>query len=188
MVTFLEDLALVLEEEERVLVESVMSENHNQIQHFILTRFNLLLWNKDKEGGKVRTTKWLEHRFSLFEKYCLPSILSQTCQDFEWIVLFDSMTPEKFMSKIAEYEKRCPQLKPVFVEPERGRFFADIFRAVGKSQNHWGLVVVASVLEHPSIRLCGMFSLSVTVLVHCPHAGNNPNKASHVPGHELCKF
>lgn len=128
MVTFLEDLALVLEEEERVLVESVMSENHNQIQHFILTRFNLLLWNKDKEGGKVRTTKWLEHRFSLFEKYCLPSILSQTCQDFEWIVLFDSMTPEKFMSKIAEYEKRCPQLKPVFVEPERGRFFADIFR------------------------------------------------------------
>lgn len=27
----------------------------NNIQHFILTRFNLLLWNKDKEGNKVRT-------------------------------------------------------------------------------------------------------------------------------------
>lgn len=24
------------------------------LQHFILTRFNLLLWKKDKEGRKVR--------------------------------------------------------------------------------------------------------------------------------------
>ena len=39
------------------------------LQHFILTRFNLLLWNKDKKGSKVRTIKWLEHRFALFEKY-----------------------------------------------------------------------------------------------------------------------
>lgn len=45
-----------------------------ELQHFLLTRFNLLLWRQDKEGGKVRTTKWLEHRFLLFEKYCLPSI------------------------------------------------------------------------------------------------------------------
>ena len=67
-------------------------------------------------------------------------------------------------------------------------FFIDICRAVGKSQNRCVLVVLASILEHSSIWLCGMFSLSVTVLVHCPHAGNNQNKASHVPGHELCKF
>ena len=41
------------------------------IQHFILTRFNLCLWNKDKEGNPVRTAAWLEHRFSLFEKYSM---------------------------------------------------------------------------------------------------------------------
>ena len=63
-----------------------------KLQHFILTRFNILLWRQDKKGSKVRTTKWLEHRFSLFEKYCLPSIKNQTYQKFEWIVLFDSMT------------------------------------------------------------------------------------------------
>jgi len=97
-------------------------------QHFILTRFNLLLWNKDKERQPVRTAAWLEHRFALFEHYCLPSIKNQTCQDFEWIVLFDSTTPERFKEKIKEFQVLCPQLLPVFVEPKNGRYFAEIFR------------------------------------------------------------
>ena len=99
-----------------------------ELQHFLLTRFNILLWRLDKEGKKVRTTKWLEHRFSLFEKYCLPSIKNQMCQSFEWIVLFDSMTPDYFKERIACYQNDCPQLIPVFVEPENGKFFAEIFR------------------------------------------------------------
>ena len=98
------------------------------MQHFLLTRFNILLWRLDKEGQKVRSIKWLEHRFALFEKYCLPSIINQTCQNYEWIVLFDSSTPERFRLRINEYQKKCPQLIPVFVEPQRGRDFANIFR------------------------------------------------------------
>lgn len=98
------------------------------LQHFILTRFNLLLWNKDKENNKVRSIEWLEHRFFLFEKYCLPSIKGQTCQKFEWIVLFDSSTPERYKKKILSFQKDCPQLKPMFVEPLRGRYFAEIFQ------------------------------------------------------------
>lgn len=98
------------------------------MQHYILTRFNLLLWNKDKEGHKVRTIKWLTHRFSLYERYCLPSLKGQTCKDFEWIVLFDSTTPEQFKNKIADYQKDFPQLIPVYVEPENGRRFAQVFR------------------------------------------------------------
>ncbi len=106
------------------------NDSQKELQHFILTRFNLLLWNKDKEGFKVRSIKWLEHRFNLFEKYCLPSLKSQTCQDFEWIVLFDSTTPDKYKARIVEYQKKCPQLIPVYVEPEKGRYFAEIFRRV----------------------------------------------------------
>lgn len=98
------------------------------LQHFVLTRFNLLLWQKDKEGCKVRTIEWLEHRFNLFEKYCLPSLCNQTCQEFEWIVLFDSSTPEKYRNRITGYQAKCPQFIPVFVEPPDGRYFASIFR------------------------------------------------------------
>lgn len=99
-----------------------------QLQHFILTRFNLLLWQRDKEGQKVRTMKWLDHRFTMFERFCLPSIKSQTCQDFEWIVLLDSMTPDRFKNKIAEYQKDYPQFVPVYFEPENGHLFPQIFR------------------------------------------------------------
>ena len=98
------------------------------MQHFILTRFNLLLWKKDKEGCPVRTMDWLEHRFMLFERYCLPSIKGQLCKDFEWIVLFDSQTPAVFKQKIDGYQKECPQFRPVFVEPREGRNFAIIFK------------------------------------------------------------
>lgn len=99
-----------------------------EVQHFLLTRFNILLWRQDKKGENVRTTKWLEHRFSMFEKYCLPSIKNQTCQNFEWIVLFDNMTPDSFKERIVSYQKECPQLTPVFVDPKNGRDFAEIFR------------------------------------------------------------
>ncbi len=105
-----------------------MAEFQKDLQHFILTRFNILLWQKDKEGDKVRTSKWLEHRFSLFENYCLPSIKNQTYQDFEWIVLFDSMTPEIYKTRILEFQSICPQLIPVFISPQEGRHFAKIFR------------------------------------------------------------
>lgn len=102
--------------------------NTKDLQHFILTRFNLLLWKKDKCGKTVRSKKWLEHRFDLFERYCLPSICRQTCKDFGWIVLFDSTTPLQYKDKIEVYKKECPQLLPVFVEAEQGRCFAEIFK------------------------------------------------------------
>lgn len=100
----------------------------SEVQHFILTRFNLLLWNKDKEGVSVRSREWLDHRFELFEKYCLPSIVAQSCKDFVWIVLFDSTTPDIYKNKIELYQSDCPQLVPVYVEPQNGRYFAEIFR------------------------------------------------------------
>ena len=101
---------------------------YSELQHFILTRFNLLLWNKAKDGQNVRTTEWLEHRFLLFERFCLPSLKNQTCQDFDWIVLFDSMTPDIFKARIAGYQKEFPRLIPIFVESKNGRYFAKIFK------------------------------------------------------------
>ena len=110
-----------------LLFDTLMSPNAN-LYLIILSRFNLRLWNKDKAGEVVRSQEWLEHRFTLFERYCLPSIKAQTCQDFKWLVLFDSTTPERFKDKIVDFQKECPQLAPVYVEPSQGRRFAEIFR------------------------------------------------------------
>lgn len=99
-----------------------------ELQHFILTRFNLLLWQEDKGGCKVRTLEWLEHRLYLFEQYCLPSLCNQTCQHFEWIILFDSSTPNEYRERIVQWKSKCAQLIPVFVQPAEGRYFASIFK------------------------------------------------------------
>ena len=96
----------------------------------------------------MRTKKWLEHRFLLFERYCLPSVKGQTCKDFEWIVLFDSTTPEPFRQKIKDYQKECPQLVPVFVAPEEGRFFARIFRDETIKRINKGTRVLTTYLDN----------------------------------------
>lgn len=124
-------------------------DDQNTLQHFILTRFNILIWNKDKEGRKVRTIKWLKHRITLFENYCLPSIKNQTCKNFEWIVLFDSTTPEIYKNRIVDYQKLCPQLIPVFVTPEEGRYFSHIFRnEIVKHLNSKGGRVLTTYLDN----------------------------------------
>ena len=64
----------------------------------------------------------------LFERYCLPSLKGQTCKNFDWIVLFDSTTPERYKQKIEEYQKDFQQFVPVFVKLEEGRYFAEVFR------------------------------------------------------------
>lgn len=51
-----------------------------------------------------RDPNWLEQRFSLFDKYCRPSVSAQTFKDFEWIFL---VNPE-FPGWSADLEKRLP--------------------------------------------------------------------------------
>ncbi|MCR5709048.1 MAG: putative rhamnosyl transferase [Bacteroidales bacterium] len=100
----------------------------DNIQLFILTRFNIRLWHKDKVGCAVLTEKWLEHRFQLFEKYCLPSVAGQTCKGFEWIVLFDVNTPKPYKDRIDTYRSVCPQFVPVYLDSEQGMRYRRVFK------------------------------------------------------------
>ncbi|WP_430934252.1 glycosyltransferase [Saccharicrinis sp. 156] len=88
-------------------------------KHFVLTRFNIKLdgfATMDKNNNPVLTDEWLEERFYLFEKYCLPSLINQSCKEFIWFVLFDIDTPERFLERIKKYEMEFPQFKPFFME------------------------------------------------------------------------
>ena len=96
--------------------------------HYILTRFNLKLWRKDRAYQSTRSENWLERRFQLFEKYCLPSICNQVFKDYTWIVLFDESTPEIYMNRIEEYKTILPQFKPVMVPSSVGFHFVGVFQ------------------------------------------------------------
>lgn len=69
---------------------------------------------QDKHDLPTRTDRWLEHRFEVFERYCLPSVAAQTSGNFTWLCLFDAATPESCRRRIEGYKARCPQFEAVY--------------------------------------------------------------------------
>lgn len=69
-------------------------------------------WNSDKLGNGILDTLWLEERFDLFENFCIPSVVGQTCKNFEWWVYFDENTENVFKKRIESIEREYPIFKP----------------------------------------------------------------------------
>jgi hypothetical protein len=87
-------------------------------KHFLLTRFNLKydgIPGLEIYGLPENKEEWLDKRFSLFEKYCLPSITNQTCENFIWLVMFDKDTPNYYRHKIKRYETLHKNLKSIYL-------------------------------------------------------------------------
>lgn len=73
--------------------------------HVIMTRFNMAMPQRDairKRPG------WLESRFDLFERYCLPSVAAQTVRGFHWVIYFDIETPAPFRERIERCREEFP--------------------------------------------------------------------------------
>ncbi|MCF0187313.1 MAG: hypothetical protein HUJ98_12600 [Bacteroidaceae bacterium] len=98
------------------------------MKHYILTRFNLALWAKDKMGIATASKEWLDDRVRLFENYCLPSINGQNCKDFKWIILFDADSDEHLGSKIDGWRSQCPNMTVKFVSRQHAWKWVQIFR------------------------------------------------------------
>lgn len=88
------------------------------VTHVILTRFNLA--TPGRESSIRNQPGWLEDRFDLFERYCMPSVAGQTEQQFTWLVFFDDETPAAFRQRI----ERCQEVFP-FKAIFTGLFQAD---------------------------------------------------------------
>jgi hypothetical protein len=82
------------------------------LQHFLLTKFNVVRDGNpvDKTGAPVRTIDWLDHRFELFERFCLPSVSAQTNLDFTWLIRFDDQVPERYVRRIRAHEQAFANL------------------------------------------------------------------------------
>jgi hypothetical protein len=70
-------------------------------RHVMITRFNVLF--RDLAHTRIALkgidAAWLAKRFDLFERYCLPSVLAQTSQDFVWFIYFNEATPPAFAER-----------------------------------------------------------------------------------------
>lgn len=88
------------------------------LRHYLLTRFNLALYKRNKYLSPVRGDGWLRQRFELFERYCLPSVRAQTQQGFVWFVLFDKTTPHEYVERVLRYTQELSCLRPLWIEPQ----------------------------------------------------------------------
>ncbi|WP_413250411.1 glycosyltransferase [Sinomonas flava] len=97
------------------------------IDHVLMTRFNLPSPGYEET---VRTRDgWLETRVGLFERYCLPSVRAQECQDFAWVVYFDPESPPWLRDRIEEWRDT---LIPIFRrEVSRDSLMEDLRKAAG---------------------------------------------------------
>jgi len=79
-------------------------------EHLLLTRFNVPFdpWQRDRRAVPVRSDAWLEHRFGLFERFCLPSVRAQSLREFRWLVFFDERTPERFRRRAEACAAKAP--------------------------------------------------------------------------------
>lgn len=75
----------------------------NTFRHVILTRFNVKI-----EQAPPASSEWFEHRFSLFERFCLPSVEAQTCTNFDWLVFCDPDIPTSFKARLGGYSRVLP--------------------------------------------------------------------------------
>ncbi|MDB6058322.1 MAG: hypothetical protein JWO95_2166, partial [Verrucomicrobiales bacterium] len=78
-----------------------------QTAHFVLTRFNVPLSFARQNYGL--DDQWLEHRFALFENFCLPSVAAQTKRDFHWMLLIDEKTSDRWRTRLEQDVKELPQ-------------------------------------------------------------------------------
>ena len=84
---------------------------HDTQAYGILTRFNLPSIGFE---SLVRSKEnWLKQRVELFERFCLPSVVAQTDQDFCWLVYFDPQSPDWLLRKIDNW-RGYRRFRPVF--------------------------------------------------------------------------
>ena len=72
--------------------------------HYLVTRFNVPVerWQHDKSGHATLNDAWFDHRLVLFSTYCLPSVLHQTNQDFQWRIYCDSKISPSQLLKLSK--------------------------------------------------------------------------------------
>lgn len=82
-----------------------------QFTHLLVTRFNASI---DFAGSANRLdSDWLNARLALFEQYCFPSVIAQTCTNFHWLVFFDAASPVWFRQRVSNF---APIVKAIYVD------------------------------------------------------------------------
>ncbi|TFD91456.1 glycosyltransferase [Cryobacterium serini] len=105
----------------------------SSIEHVLLTRFNL------PSAGPERVIRaqegWLAERIILFERYCVPSVRSQTNQNFTWIIYFDPESPAWLRQRVTALQADGVFRAVFRSSVSRAELISDIRTVVGRKRD-----------------------------------------------------
>jgi len=105
-------------------------------EHYLITRFNLKNpnWDVTKNNEELLTDAWMEDRMWLFENFCLPSVTSQTNQNFTWLLYLDTTTSDKYKTKMFDLTSGIENIKLFFING-MNEFYPQIKKTITDNTN-----------------------------------------------------
>src|SRR5277367_5912038 len=104
------------------------------IAHFLLTRFNVAFGFGNVPSELGLKDDWLEHRFALFENFCLPSVLAQEHKKFSWLIWIDERMPERWKTRLKTDLARLASAHLLPVQPGTSAWWqADLNKMVAQT-------------------------------------------------------
>lgn len=87
------------------LIQGIVNRHNSfdgSVQHLLMTPFNVKRQVRAGAAPQRASVEWLKNRIVLFRTYCLPSVVSQSCRDFKWLIFVDDQTPSVYLDEIEE--------------------------------------------------------------------------------------
>jgi hypothetical protein len=84
---------------------------HCRFSYFCFTDTGRVILTLEDAHEKLWNERRMETRFHLFEKLTLPSLESQTDQDFEFFILTSSDMPDRYHQRLKDSTQHLPQVK-----------------------------------------------------------------------------
>jgi len=84
--------------------------SESNLQHVLITPFLVR-----SHSPHLPSDLWIKERIRLFERYCLPSVESQTVDNFEWLIFVDRFCPF-WLKKYLEQSVTLPMASLSFID------------------------------------------------------------------------
>jgi len=101
------------------------------MKHLIITRF-ALRFDENNPRRRYEKPGWIDYRMNLLQKYCVPSVLAQTCQNFDWWFLINRSFPgltKGHIDLLSSFGRILEVNTPWSeAQPEIGPLLADIYK------------------------------------------------------------
>ena len=104
--------------QEKLACEGSTVTTPKKFKHFLLTRYLVRMTDAPADLDRIAQLprEAFMKRFDLFKRVCLPTVATQTSDDFTWLVFFDSRVDPEFVDVVRSELAPYPHFEVVIVD------------------------------------------------------------------------